>query len=123
MTINVYLPIHYLLTFIVGPPSNLLPLWVLLFQTKLLPSTMLLINLTLAVCLVLLALPFQIVYHFHGNHWELGEPLCHAVMAVFHGNMHGSVCVFSLWWHWIDTLMWFIHLGLRCFAADGPLYT
>lgn len=95
MTTNVYLPILYLLAFIVGPPSNLLPLWVLLSQTKLLPSTMLLINLSAAVCLVLLALPIQIVYHFHGNHWEVGEPLCHAVMAVFYDNMCGSVVCLS----------------------------
>lgn len=91
MTTNVYLPLLYLLAFIVGLPSNLLALWVLLFQTKFLPSTILLINLTVADCLVLLALPFRIVYHFRGNHWGLGEPLCRAVMAVFYGNMYGSV--------------------------------
>ncbi|CAF95426.1 unnamed protein product, partial [Tetraodon nigroviridis] len=91
VTTNVYLPVLYLLALAVGLPSNLLALWVLLFQTKPLPSTILLINLTVADCLVLLALPFRIVYHFGGNHWGLGEPLCRAVMAVFYGNMYGSV--------------------------------
>lgn len=96
MTTNVVLPVLYLLAFVVGLPSNLLALRVLLFQPKPLPSTILLINLTAADCLVLLALPFRIVYHFRGNHWELGEPACRAVMAVFYGNMYGSVLCLTL---------------------------
>lgn len=95
-TTNVYLPVLYLVAFIIGLPSNLLALWVLLFRTKPLPSTTLLINLTTADCLLLLALPFRIVYHFRGNHWELGEPFCRVVMAVFYGNMYGSVVCLAL---------------------------
>uniref|UniRef100_A0A3Q1K5H0 G-protein coupled receptors family 1 profile domain-containing protein n=1 Tax=Anabas testudineus TaxID=64144 RepID=A0A3Q1K5H0_ANATE len=90
-TTTLYLPVLYLLAFIVGLPSNLLALWVLVFRTKRLPSTTLLINLTVADCLLLLVLPFRIVYHFRGNNWELGEPFCRVVMAVFYGNMYGSV--------------------------------
>ncbi|KAL3972601.1 protein lifeguard [Sarotherodon galilaeus] len=88
---NLYLPILYLLAFVVGLPSNLLALWVLVFRTKQLPSTTLLINLTVADCLLLMALPFRIVYHFRGNNWELGEPFCRFVMAIFYGNMYGSM--------------------------------
>uniref|UniRef100_A0A3Q4M2S5 F2R like thrombin or trypsin receptor 3 n=1 Tax=Neolamprologus brichardi TaxID=32507 RepID=A0A3Q4M2S5_NEOBR len=88
---NLYLPILYLLAFVVGLPSNLLALWVLVFRTKQLPSTTLLINLTVADCLLLVALPFRIVYHFRGNNWELGEPFCRFVMAIFYGNMYGSM--------------------------------
>ncbi|GAA6215176.1 proteinase-activated receptor 4-like, partial [Lates japonicus] len=90
-TTNLYLPVLYLLAFIVGLPSNLLALWLLLFRTKSLPSTTLLINLTAADCLLLLVLPFRIAYHFRGNHWDLGEPFCRVVMAMFYGNMYGSV--------------------------------
>nr|XP_015808154.2 proteinase-activated receptor 4 [Nothobranchius furzeri] len=90
-TINVYLPVLYLLAFCVGLPVNILALWVLVFRTKHLPSTTLLINLTLVDCLLLMVLPFRIAYHFRGNNWELGEPLCRIVMAVFYGNMYGSV--------------------------------
>ncbi|XP_026199074.1 proteinase-activated receptor 4-like [Anabas testudineus] len=90
-TTTLYLPVLYVLAFIVGLPSNLLALWVLVFRTKRLPSTTLLINLTVADCLLLLVLPFRIVYHFRGNNWELGEPFCRVVMAVFYGNMYGSV--------------------------------
>ncbi|CAJ1059302.1 proteinase-activated receptor 4 [Xyrichtys novacula] len=95
-TTNLYLPVLYLLAFIVGLPTNLLALWILVFRTKHLPSTTLLINLTAADCLLLLALPFRIVYHFRGNHWELGEASCRVVMAMFYGNMYGSVLCLAL---------------------------
>lgn len=95
-TTNLYLPVLYTLAFVVGLPSNLLALWVLLFRTKQLPSTTLLINLTAADCLLLLALPFRIIYHFRGNNWELGEPFCRIVMAMFYGNMYGSVLCLAL---------------------------
>lgn len=91
-----YIPVLYLVAFVVGLPSNLLALWVLWFRTKPLPSTTLLINLTIADCLLLLVLPFRIVYHFRGNHWELGEPFCRFVMAMFYGNMYGSVLCLAL---------------------------
>ncbi|KAM9356913.1 proteinase-activated receptor 4 [Symphorus nematophorus] len=95
-TTILYLPVLYLLAFIVGLPSNLLALWVLVFRTKAVPSTVLLINLTVADCLLLLVLPFRITYHFRGNHWDLGEPLCRIVMAMFYGNMYGSVLCLAL---------------------------
>lgn len=93
---NLYLPILYLLAFSVGLPSNIMVLWVLVFRTNRLPSMFFLINLTIADCLLLLVLPFRIVYHFRGNHWELGEPFCRVVMAVFYGNMYGSAWFLAL---------------------------
>lgn len=95
-TTRLYVPVLYLLAFSVGLPSNLLALWVLVFRTKPLPSTTLLINLTVADCLLLLALPFRIVYHFRGSHWELGEPFCRLTVAMFYGNMYGSVLCLAL---------------------------
>lgn len=91
LTTNLLLPIIYLLTFCIGLPTNLLALWILVFRTKRRPSTALLINLTVIDCLLFLVLPFRIVYHFRGNHWELGEPLCRIVMAMLYGNMYSSV--------------------------------
>lgn len=95
-TTNLFLPVLYLLSFIVGLPSNLLALWVLLFQTKPLPSTTLLINLTVVDCLLLLMLPFRFVYHFRGHHWQLGEASCRVVMAMFYGHIYGSVWCLAL---------------------------
>ncbi|MEQ2266198.1 hypothetical protein XENORESO_020815 [Xenotaenia resolanae] len=61
-----------------------------------LPSTTMLINLTVVDCLLFLVLPFQIVYHFQGNNWDLGEPFCRIVMAMFYGNIYSSVWCLAL---------------------------
>ncbi|KAJ8015475.1 hypothetical protein DPEC_G00026510 [Dallia pectoralis] len=90
-TLVLYVPIIYLISFTVGLPANLLALWVLLFHTKKLPSSILLINLTTMDLLLLTVLPFRIVYHFRGNDWDFGEPLCRVVTALFYCNMYGSV--------------------------------
>ncbi|KAL2077273.1 hypothetical protein ACEWY4_026777 [Coilia grayii] len=95
-TMTVLLPILYLVALVVGLPSNLVALWVLLFRTKKQPSTILLINLTTCDLLLLLVLPFRITYHFQGNDWTLGEPLCRLVMALFYGNMYGSMLCLAL---------------------------
>uniref|UniRef100_A0A667ZPW3 F2R like thrombin or trypsin receptor 3 n=1 Tax=Myripristis murdjan TaxID=586833 RepID=A0A667ZPW3_9TELE len=95
-TTNLYLPVLYLLAFCVGLPANLLALFLLLFRTKKLPSTVLLLNLTATDLMLLLVLPFRIVYHFKGNHWDLGEPFCRVVMAMFYGNIYGCVLCLAL---------------------------
>ncbi|XP_077429822.1 proteinase-activated receptor 4-like isoform X2 [Vanacampus margaritifer] len=95
-TTTLYLPALYLLALAAGLPANLLALWILAFRSKRLPATVLLINLTAVDSLLLLALPFRIAYHFRGNHWDLGEPLCRTVTAVFYGNMYGSVLCLAL---------------------------
>ncbi|XP_067103916.1 proteinase-activated receptor 4 [Osmerus mordax] len=95
-TLVLYVPILYLIAFTIGLPANLLALWVLLFHTKKLPSTTLLINLTVSDLLLLLVLPFRVVYHFQGNNWAFGEPFCRVVTALFYGNMYGSVLCLAL---------------------------
>ncbi|KAJ8337828.1 hypothetical protein SKAU_G00367940 [Synaphobranchus kaupii] len=90
------LPCLYLLAFIVGLPTNLIALWVLVFRTKKLPSTSLLINLTATDLMLLAFLPFRIFYHFNRNDWIFGEPLCRLVTALFYGNMYGSVLCLTL---------------------------
>ncbi|KAL4631151.1 proteinase-activated receptor 4 isoform X1 [Arapaima gigas] len=89
-------PIMYVAAFLVGLPANLLALWVLVFHTKRLPSTTLLINLTVADLLLLLVLPFRARYHFAGNDWTFGEPVCRLVMAILYGSMYGSVLCLML---------------------------
>lgn len=89
-------PLLCLFAFFIGLPTNTLALWVLVLRTKKLPSTILLINLTICDLLLLLVLPFRIVYHFLGNNWTFGEPFCRIVMALFYGNMYGSVVCLAL---------------------------
>ncbi|KAG9346593.1 hypothetical protein JZ751_006904 [Albula glossodonta] len=89
-------PCIYLLAFVIGLPANLIALWVLVFHTKKLPSTSLLINLTAMDLMLLVLLPFRIAYHFHSNDWVFGEPLCRLVTALFYGNMYGSMLCLML---------------------------
>ncbi|XP_060783173.1 proteinase-activated receptor 4-like isoform X2 [Neoarius graeffei] len=89
-------PLLYLISFVFGFPSNLLALWVLLFHTKKFPSTILLVNLTCCDLLLLLMLPFRIIYHFQGNNWMFGEGSCRLLIALFYGNMYGSVVCLAL---------------------------
>ncbi|KAM4586465.1 proteinase-activated receptor 4 isoform 2-T2 [Fundulus diaphanus] len=115
-TTTLYLPLIYLLAFSVGLPTNLLALWVLVFRTKHLPSTTLLINLTVVDCLLFLVLPFRIVYHFQGNDWVLGEPFCRIVMAMFYGNMYSSVWCLAL--VALDRYMALVHpFGAKTFRS------
>ncbi|XP_049586489.1 proteinase-activated receptor 4 [Syngnathus scovelli] len=95
-TTMLYLPALYLLALALGPPANLLALWILAFRAKRLPSTALLLNLTAVDSLLLLALPFRIAYHFRGSHWDLGEAFCRTVTAILYGNMYGSVLCLAL---------------------------
>ncbi|KAJ8405304.1 hypothetical protein AAFF_G00322950 [Aldrovandia affinis] len=95
-TMVVMVPCLYLLAFLIGLPANLVAIWVLLFHTKKLPSTWLLINLTVTDLLLLAFLPFRISYHFHHSNWIFGEPLCRLVTALFYGNMYGSVLCMML---------------------------
>ncbi|KAK3536046.1 hypothetical protein QTP70_025641 [Hemibagrus guttatus] len=89
-------PLLYLVSFVIGFPANLLALWVLLFRTKKFPSTILLVNLTCCDLLLLLMLPFRIIYHFQGNNWMFGEGSCRLLIALFYGNMYGSVICLAL---------------------------
>ncbi|XP_026109761.1 proteinase-activated receptor 4 [Carassius auratus] len=89
-------PLLCFFAFFIGLPTNLLALWVLLLRTKKLPSTILLINLTICDLLLLLVLPFRIVYHFLGNNWTFGDPFCRVVTGLFYGNMYGSVVCLAL---------------------------
>ncbi|KAJ8246877.1 hypothetical protein GJAV_G00256370 [Gymnothorax javanicus] len=95
-TTVVLVPCLYLLAFIIGLPTNLIALWVLVFRTKKLPSTTLLINLTATDLMLLAFLPFRIFYHFNRNDWTFGEPFCRLVTALFYGNMYGSVLCLML---------------------------
>nr|XP_009289489.1 proteinase-activated receptor 4 [Danio rerio] len=95
-SVELVVPLICLFSFTAGLPTNSFALWVLLFRTKKLPSTILLINLTICDIMLLLVLPFRIVYHFVGNNWTFGEPFCRVVVGFFYGNMYGSVVCLAL---------------------------
>ncbi|KAL7844788.1 hypothetical protein SRHO_G00233270 [Serrasalmus rhombeus] len=88
---TVFLPLVYIFIFIVGLPTNAMALWVFLFRTKKKhPSSILMANLALADLLFIVWLPLKITYHFNGNDWTFGEPLCKVLVGFFYGNMYCS---------------------------------
>ncbi|XP_061589310.1 proteinase-activated receptor 2-like [Cololabis saira] len=89
---TVFLPIIYIIVFAVGLPTNILAIWVFLFRSKKKhPSSIYMANLALADLLFIVWVPLKIAYHFNGNNWIYGEPLCKVLVAFFYGNMYCSI--------------------------------
>uniref|UniRef100_A0A3B1IUJ7 Coagulation factor II (thrombin) receptor-like 1, tandem duplicate 1 n=1 Tax=Astyanax mexicanus TaxID=7994 RepID=A0A3B1IUJ7_ASTMX len=86
-----FLPLIYIIIFIVGLPTNAMAIWVFLIRMKKKnPASILLANLALADLLFIIWLPMKIHYHFSGNDWTFGEPLCKVLVSFFYGNMYCS---------------------------------
>ncbi|XP_054434238.1 proteinase-activated receptor 2 [Pteronotus mesoamericanus] len=89
---TVFLPIVYMIVFVVGLPSNGMALWVFLFRTKKKhPAVVYMASLALADLLSIIWLPLKIAYHIHGNNWIYGESLCKVLIGFFYGNMYCSI--------------------------------
>ena len=89
---TVFLPIIYIIVFLVGLPANGMALWVFLFRTKKKrPSSIYMANLALADLLFVIWTPLKIAYHLNGNNWIYGESLCKVFVSFFYGNMYCSI--------------------------------
>ncbi|XP_075951384.1 proteinase-activated receptor 2-like [Anarhichas minor] len=89
---TVFLPIVYIIVFVVGLPTNALAIWVFVFRTKKKhPSSIYMVNLALADLLFVIWVPLKIAYHFNGNNWTYGHGLCKVLVAFFYGNMYCSI--------------------------------
>ncbi|KAM5332011.1 proteinase-activated receptor 2 [Glossophaga mutica] len=89
---TVFLPVVYMIVFVVGLPSNGMALWVFLFRTKKKhPAVVYMACLALADLLSIIWLPLKIAYHIHGNNWIYGESLCKVLIGFFYGNMYCSI--------------------------------
>ncbi|XP_036616586.1 proteinase-activated receptor 2 [Trichosurus vulpecula] len=89
---TVFLPIVYIIVFIVGLPSNGMALWVFVFRTqKKHPAVIYMANLALADLLSVIWFPLKIAYHLNGNNWIYGETLCKVLIGFFYGNMYCSI--------------------------------
>ncbi|XP_074545839.1 proteinase-activated receptor 2 [Halichoeres trimaculatus] len=89
---TVFLPVIYIIVFVVGLPSNALAIWVFLFRTKKKhPSSIYMANLALADLLFVIWVPLKIAYHFNGNDWIYGDGMCKVLVAFFYGNMYCSI--------------------------------
>ncbi|XP_076020099.1 proteinase-activated receptor 2-like [Genypterus blacodes] len=89
---TVFLPVVYIIVFVVGLPTNAMAIWVFLFRTKKRhPASIYMANLALADLLFVIWIPLKIAYHFNGNNWIYGQGLCKVLVAFFYGNMYCSI--------------------------------
>ncbi|XP_074546643.1 proteinase-activated receptor 2-like [Halichoeres trimaculatus] len=89
---TVFIPVMYIIVFALGLPANAMAIWVFLFRTKKKhPSSIYMANLALADLLFVIWTPLKIAYHFNGNDWTYGEPLCKVLVSFFYGNMYCSI--------------------------------
>lgn len=89
---TVFLPLVYIVVFIIGLPANAMALWVFGYRTKNKhPAAIYMANLALADLLFIVLLPLKISYHLNGNNWIFGEAMCEVFIVFFYGNMYCSI--------------------------------
>ncbi|XP_016846389.2 proteinase-activated receptor 2 [Anolis carolinensis] len=89
---TVFLPLVYIVVFVVGLPSNAMALWVFFFRTKKKhPAVIYMANLALADLLFVVWSPLKIAYHINGNNWIYSKVLCKVLVGFFYGNMYCSI--------------------------------
>ncbi|KAK3543074.1 hypothetical protein QTP70_010536 [Hemibagrus guttatus] len=91
-TLRVPLGVFYALFFLFGLCGNLLALCVFLrLNSKKNSVRIFLINLALADLVLMVCLPFRVVYHANNNRWSLHPVFCRVVGNVFYMNMYVSI--------------------------------
>lgn len=89
--------ILYSIIFLFGLIGNLLALWVFVFfHSRHNSVRIFLINVALADLVLVVCLPFRILYHVLGNHWPLGPRMCKIVGNLFYMNMYVSITLLGL---------------------------
>ncbi|XP_059418168.1 probable G-protein coupled receptor 34 [Carassius carassius] len=97
ISLQVLLAIFYALFFLFGLFGNLLAIWVFLrVHQKKNSVRIFLINLALADLLLVICLPFRVVYHSNNERWVLPPILCTMVGIIFYMNMYMSIVLLGL---------------------------
>ncbi|XP_040279656.1 P2Y purinoceptor 8 [Bufo bufo] len=95
--ILVALPVVYSFVTLISIPGNAISLWILIFHSKPITSSIILmINLSITDLALAVVLPFQIYYHAKGNNWIFGKELCNVVTIMFYVNMYGTILTIML---------------------------
>ncbi|KAM4048280.1 putative G-protein coupled receptor 34 [Anomaloglossus baeobatrachus] len=95
-SLNHVLVFSYSLIFIIGLLGNGLALYVFLFiHSKRNSVQVYLLNAAIADLLLIVCLPFRIIYHF-SEKWRMGIVFCKAVGNLFYMNMYISIVLLGL---------------------------
>ncbi|KAF7658512.1 hypothetical protein LDENG_00011390 [Lucifuga dentata] len=96
-SLQIPLAILYSLVFVPGLVGNLLALWVFFcVHSKKNSIRVFLINIAFADLLLMVCLPFRILYHSQHNRWDLSPTLCKVVGNIFYMNMYISITLLGL---------------------------
>lgn len=96
-SLRIPLAVFYSLFFLLGLVGNLIALWVFLrVHSKKNSVRIFLINLALADLVLMICLPFRVVYHANHDYWSLHPVLCKVVGNVFYMNMYVSIILLGL---------------------------
>ncbi|XP_047457828.1 probable G-protein coupled receptor 34 [Mugil cephalus] len=91
------LAVFYSIIFVLGLTGNLVALWVFFcVNSKKNSVRVFLINVAFADLLLVVCLPFRIIYHSQGNTWNLNHRLCIVVGGIFYMNMYISITLLGL---------------------------
>ncbi|XP_069568160.1 probable G-protein coupled receptor 34b [Brachyistius frenatus] len=95
--LQVPLAVLYSIIFVLGLAGNLVSLWVFFcVHSKKNSVRVFLINVAFADLLLVVCLPFRILYHSRGNIWTLDPTLCRLVGHLFYMNMYISITLLGL---------------------------
>ncbi|CAG5865378.1 unnamed protein product [Menidia menidia] len=91
------LALLYSLIFALGLVGNLVALWAFFcVHSKMNSVRVFLINVAFADLLLVVCLPFRILYHSRKNSWDLSPTLCVVVGNLFYMNMYVSIILLGL---------------------------
>ncbi|XP_056396552.1 proteinase-activated receptor 1-like [Hyla sarda] len=91
-----FVPSVYTVVFIVALPLNLMAILMFLLKIKIKTTAVVyMLNLAIADVLFVALLPFNIVYRFRGNNWQIGEGMCRFATAAFYCNMYCSILLMT----------------------------